>query len=640
LIKLCGNRYLHIFLEVFLHHKVDQLFESLLKIETSQVIQSFTKMLINNLSSTDLIIFTFAQEKFVERFSQSFKSLSITLSELFLVIFGIVVDSKRPENRNSESKPASNSLLKALESALNEKMLESTFFYILKDPSYLKTKEAAEFLLPHVEKNPTSYFGLINPLCEIIENHSSKANSLKSEKMQNLAVYLQTVFSLLYLLLKFYSKTGDVLVMYCNSFLAFVNCRKFEVRCAACLTFSTFFREKNVDLLPFVSNFVEKSLDLSESLNETFRATGFSCLVESLKTCDEFLSPYMDKIIQVACKFSDKGLSKVLVSNVSNRFFVGSLKNAALALAEHPDHLSYFFNLSLKVFEKVKTTEVAGFVPQVFDYFREIFRTLSTKPAKIIKKCVEGLSKSFASFALNLKNSQLKPNLMEFYSWTVEKNEEERWDYSRLYLFVSLIHALTRTLKQHFLVYYSHFIDLIYDVFEEFSAAYSTKKRKRSKGKILQLVNYEALACVEWLAASDNEKFLNTTRQEKLSEIISAEFRCIHLKNFPEFSQSILIAKTSKILLNSKDLQLWQSFTNKILFNTRSSNAEVRFQSLSFVSKSLSLIGKEYAALVGDIMPYVVQGLEDSEDKVVDVAKTLMAQLETYCGDEIKNYIS
>jgi hypothetical protein len=54
----------------------------------------------------------------------------------------------------------------------------------------------------------------------------------------------------------------------------------------------------------------------------------------------------------------------------------------------------------------------------------------------------------------------------------------------------------------------------------------------------------------------------------------------------------------------------------------------------------LALIGKEYAGLVGDIMPYVMQGLEDSEDQVMVVSKTLMSQLETYCGEEIHDYMN
>ena len=643
IVKCAGKQYLHVFIDVYSEYGPEAIFESISEFEAEIILISFDKLLATEgLKHSDLIIYTFGQEKFVLNFSKSTKNLPELLSSLFLNIFTIIVEDKKPENykKSKESLEKLSNLLKSIEKAVNEKTLESTFFFVLQDNSYLKTKEAVEFLLPHVQHKPNNYFSLISPLCEIIETHASKSSSLKSEKMHGLAVYIQTVFSLLYMLLKFYLKTADILVMFANSILAFINCGKLEVRCAACLCFSTFFKEKNIDILPFISNFVEKSMGLCENSNETIKNSGFTCLIESLKTSDEFLSPYIPKIIEVYCKSANKHLGRVLIKHVSNRFIIDSLTATSQSLLSSPEPLQNFFNLTKKVFEKIPQDQVAGYRSGIFSYFKQILASLSSTQSKVLKKINESLARSFAAFALNLKNSQLKPGLLELYTWSIEKSEEGPYDYSRIFLFTSIISAMTQSLKKHFVSYYVHFIDLIYEVLEDFSSSYSTKKRKRNKGKLLRLSNTEVLSCVEGLALHDNERFLSSARHEKLAELISAQFRCIYLKDFNQFCQDVLVPRTSKILANCKDLAMWQSFTTRILFNARSSSADVRFHSLSFVSKTLALIGKEYAGLVGDIMPYVIQGLEDTEDQVMVVSKTLMSQLETYCGEEIHDYMS
>lgn len=635
LIFTAGNQYLHLLFSIFIEFHVEDLFETVLSFTTAEVIKSLTQLLSGSLDNTKLLCHVFSQIKFIETFTKNPEELP----ELFSGLFSVVFNYSWKSSTDKSVKKTVEELLGVLTNAVNDKLLSKTFFFLLKDSNYSIGKEAVEFLLPHIEKNPGCYFNLINPLCEVLEDNLGKASALQGEKYVNLAVYLQTVLSLLYILLKYYKKNGDILVIYGNCLLGYVNSNKTEVKCAACLVYSTFFKEKNLDILPFINNFIDQLLNLCNSDQEIVKNAAVSCLVEALKTSDELLSPFFVRILKLSCDPALKSLRKALIKYVSCRFIIENLQTVGETLS-NPEPLQSLLGTSQKVFSKLSSSQASGYKTLVFNFFSGLLSNLSQHPLKFLSKISNPLSKAFASFSINLKNSQLKPSFLEFFTWSVEKSELNSYDYSKVYLFVNLVLELTKSIKKHFVPYYVHFIELFYDVFEEFNSAYSTKKRKRTKGKILRTINADLLSCLEFLAAHDEEKFLSADRYDKLAELISAEFRCVHLKNFSGFCEEVLIPRVVRLLGNCMDLAVWQSFTMKILFNVRSANTEVRYQSLGFVSKALAHIGKDFAGLVGDVMPYVSQGLEDSEDSVVEVSKTLLTQFETYCGEEIHHYLN
>ena len=133
---------------------------------------------------------------------------------------------------------------------------------------------------------------------------------------------------------------------------------------------------------------------------------------------------------------------------------------------------------------------------------------------------------------------------------------------------------------------------------------------------------------------------MSSEKYEKISESLTNQLKCTNLKKYSEFCDKKLIPTILSFLTNTVDQAVWQSFTYKILLQTRSGNCEIRVQAFSCVNRALSTIGKEFAALIGDIMPFVLEGLEDNEDSVTFVAKSLLAQLQGFCGEEINNYLA
>ena len=145
---------------------------------------------------------------------------------------------------------------------------------------------------------------------------------------------------------------------------------------------------------------------------------------------------------------------------------------------------------------------------------------------------------------------------------------------------------------------------------------------------------------MQQLAIHDTERFVSNDWSGQLSEVLGGQFKCVGLKKYKEFCEKYLIPTELAFLTHTADQSIWQTFTYKILLQSRSTHAEVRVQALDCISKALSAIGKEYAGLIGDIMPFVMEGLEDTDDMVTGVAKVLLSQLESFCGEEIKNYIN
>ena len=532
-------------------------------------------------------------------------------------------------------------MLVSLNKSLDNSILSSTFSILLLTSSNIHNyHEAIEYLLPHVEATPTVFFSLLNPLCSILENHLSKVSNLHKSKMEGLSVFLQLALSMLYVLLKNYKDPSKILVVYGNCLLGYTQASKIEVQSAACLCFSTFFNEKSIEILPFLHTYIDSVLLLCENNEEVIINCGVSCLGSVIMSSEEFLSPYVLRIIDASCKLSNNQLNKIIANHIPHRTLIEKLSQSLESAKGNTNFLTCLFDICKNIGEKVSINDLNILKNIIFEFYQGALTVICLLKSKDIDKLSNLLGQSFALFALNFTNSQLKPGFLEIFQWSLEKTEEEDYNYHRFLAFTNLVLNLTIKLKKFFIPYYSHFFEVFLDLISRFGTNFSSSKRKNSKNKIKILLNSQIHSCLQQLAVNDSEKFLTSDKYDNLSEAVSNQFKCIYIEKYSIFCEKNLIPTIIAFLFNTGDQSIWQTFTYKVLLQTRSLNKEVRFQALTCVSKALSKIGKEYAGLIGDIMPFVLEGLEDTDDAVTSISKTLLSQLESFCGEEIRNYIS
>ena len=647
LVKAAGSKYLNIFVWCFAGSDFHEILKSCLEFSVTEILEALDKLLIARLPVFNFIEFAFTQKEFLEKFTKKLRNdISEILCEIFSNIFQFSSDitkqklQLKDKNSPKNLKKSIKSLMKTLNTSLDDDILSSTFSLLLQSSNYYCSREAIEYLLPRIESNPRFYYSMINPLCNILENNLSKISSLTHEKMEGVGVFLQLVLSLLYVLLKSYKDTSKILVVYGNCLLGYTQASKPEVQSAACLCFSTFFNEKSLEILPFLETYLEQVLSLCENPEEIINNCGFSCLGSIIMSSEEFLSPHTTSIIEAACRFSNIPLYKIIANHIPHRTLLEKLAPSLESLKSSPDSLANLFELCKHVAEKVQIHDLLVLKDQVFHFYHTSLSLISHQKPTLIQTLSSKLGQSFSLLSLNFNNSQLKPGFLDIFHWSTEKTAEESYDYPRLLAFAGMVLNLTSKLKHLFVPYYSHFFEIFVDLLAQFSLNFASAKRKRTKSKVQRLLNAQVLCCFQQLAVHDSERYLSSDQYSQIAEVLSSQFKAVSLKKYSEFCEKSLTPTILAFLTNTVDQGVWQGFTYKVLLQARSASAETRVQALGCVSKALAAIGKEFAGLIGDIMPFVMEGLEDNDDMVTGVARTLLTQLESFCGEEIKNYIS
>ena len=418
IIKLAGSQYLHLLIFCYLNTDFETLFGICMDYPVLDVLKAFENLLILR-SGVSLIEYFFAQKKFIEKFSALRKPVSEGLSKIFFLIFEYSSETQNKTLEKNEKKglvSASKnlkSLLSTLNSSLDDPLLSSAFSILLQNSTFYSSSEALEFLLPHVESAPNYYYSLINPLCTILENHISKAKNLHSEKYSKFAIFVQLVLSLLYVLLRNYKDTSKILVVYGNCVLGYTKATKAEVQSAACLCFSTFFAEKNLETLPFLETFIEQVLVLCNNPENAIQSCGISCLSTLIAAAEEFLSPFVDKIIDTACKLGNTHLFKLLSNHIPHRTLFENLSKSLFRLQDSEKLLENLFGLCGFIGEKATALDLSALKDKVFEFYKQAFAVVVLKKPKDIERISDKIGKSFAAMALSLTNSQLKPFVLE-----------------------------------------------------------------------------------------------------------------------------------------------------------------------------------------------------------------------------------
>lgn len=673
IIRIGGNNFLFIALNYLSQKEYDfnLTHEFLLKFSIDEIISAFNKIISelkinqniskNDFRILDMIGLEFNSNDFLVLIPKKREKASKILSEFIYNLFvlkhkseeSIGSGEKKAVSKGKSVKSQISKLSENMNRALDNETLSKSISIILQKAENKESievkKDVLEFLLKRLEMSkPGKFFALIPYLGSILELYVDKTKAIHKPQYETKAMYLQLILLTTYNLLKAYDEPNKFIEPYGKTLIEFTKTQSSEIKSSACLCFSVFFNNKSLEILPFIEEYVLQLTQLVNEEDEVVINCGISCFKNLFVGARDFLSPHIEDIIVnlSSIEHNTTELLSLIPNNISARIIINCLLNALERTKENVDALLRLLEMSRVLGEKITSQDAEAYKDILFSFYKEILALPENKQSELSLKEIKRLSKSasdsFSSFALSLTNQQLKPCFLEIAHWCLEKTESQEYSFHRLLSLFSITVSLAETLKSLFIPYYIYIFDVIVDLMNTVYEAYKevSQKKKRNQSKLVLLVNSTILQAINKCAAHDKDKFLNADRCEKISAGLASQLKLVGLKNkYKSYTEANVLPTIHAIATSTHDQTVWQSLNFKILLNSRNENPDVRFLSLLSVNQVLMTLGKEYATLLPDIMPFVSEALEDDNDLVTNIAKAILTQLETLTGHEIREYI-
>jgi U3 small nucleolar RNA-associated protein 10 len=89
--------------------------------------------------------------------------------------------------------------------------------------------------------------------------------------------------------------------------------------------------------------------------------------------------------------------------------------------------------------------------------------------------------------------------------------------------------------------------------------------------------------------------------------------------------------------INNDDM--WKKINYEILMHTRNPKPEIRLAAFKIIENLFTKVGERYLVLLNDTIPFLSEGLEDDDNEVELLAKSVVKMIETMTGDSIQEYL-
>lgn len=88
--------------------------------------------------------------------------------------------------------------------------------------------------------------------------------------------------------------------------------------------------------------------------------------------------------------------------------------------------------------------------------------------------------------------------------------------------------------------------------------------------------------------------------------------------------------------INNDDM--WKRLNYDLLLKTRSENQTIRLGAFTVIEHLFLKVGERFLILLNDTIPFLSEGMEDENNEVEVVAKSIVRRIEQMTGDSIHEY--
>ena len=261
---------------------------------------------------------------------------------------------------------------------------------------------------------------------------------------------------------------------------------------------------------------------------------------------------------------------------------------------------------------------------------------------------------SFRSFILKLNELQLKPLFTKLVKWAkrpVDKNATKSVkDLDRLYVFFRAVNIILETLMSIFSPYMTYYIDLLSETFtSNFSKLVKQKGQEfldpeNHRMSIIMVIN-TLLECIRLNYYYDTESSIPVEYFEKVSDSILHVLDYYIAKgtmNKDQYLQWIndVYQPTVVDVLSSMDSdQISRSFLDDLLRKSKHDLMPVRLATMKITEALLYKLEERFLTLLSDVIPYISEAFEDTNEDVEQTARTIVQKIETMTGESIEQYL-
>jgi len=394
-----------------------------------------------------------------------------------------------------------------------------------------------------------------------------------------------------------------------------------------------------------------------------------------IKSLGSFLSPHLADLLhlllspQVACPSGDNELrikecsrqarEELAVALVPRILLDPVLGQLAHARERGEESIVVLLEMVGKILEVMDSSAASAYHVKLFDFLLEVLDMRGTigmadSSVEMIEKCAV---ESVLALCLKLNEKAFKPIFLQMMVWSESEQISDEHRLSRRMSFYSIVEALTKTLKNVFVPYFSHFMDLSISLLCSDGPA-GTLNRKHRKAKKRKGAGTTSEASVSCAAASFRvrcavvrafrELFVHDTvggvvlTEEILNKLRAAIVSFVlELSSLPDNIQEAKdwVSCVVEMAGASGTDVFWKVLNEDLLMYTRNQSAGTRYLALEAVLELINKLREDFLVLLPETLPFLAELLEDSDSGVERKAQEIATALEEISGEDLGEYM-
>lgn len=262
---------------------------------------------------------------------------------------------------------------------------------------------------------------------------------------------------------------------------------------------------------------------------------------------------------------------------------------------------------------------------------------------------------SFRAFILKLNEMQLKPLFLKLVKWAkkpVDKKVDAHLkDIDRVYTFFRASNVLLETLMSIFSPYMTYYIDLLTETFTSSNFSKISKSvgnafldKDNGRMNITMVIN-TLLETIRLNYYFDTESSIPAEYFERVSLTMIYVMDYYVTKGTMDKEQymvwinDIYQPTVVDVLSSIDNEQVSRTFLEDMLKNSKHKNAAVRLATMKITEALLYKLEERFLTLLSDVIPYVSEAFEDTNEEVEQTARTIVHKIESMTGESIAEYL-
>ena len=368
-------------------------------------------------------------------------------------------------------------------------------------------------------------------------------------------------------------------------------------------------------------------------------------------------------------------ISSLIAKNVNPQIALHALFNIFDYIAVKPTefnsteeklkiYCSRYFNCISKIFRNLKKDFIEEYNEGISKFLQKAFLIPQTwekstqTPLRDVSQIHDAVLGSFKTFILKLNEVQLKPIFLRLVKWASKPIDSKATkpikDLDRLYVFFKVVNCLLETLMSIFTPYLSYYINLLTELLSESFEENHSKALimfmqdfndpENSRLNIIMVVN-TLLECIRLNYYFDTESTIPVEYFERVSDSILHVMDFYILKGamnkdqYLEWVKNVYQKVIVDVLSSMDNTEVTRNFLDDLLRKSKHDVPAVRLASLKVTEALVYKLEERFLAILSDVLPYVSEALEDTNDDVEETARNIVQKIETMTGESIQQYL-